>query len=167
MARRPDPRRKTRTRGHVIADLGVNHVERHVLLAGFTAERFHYDYSYDLTVKTYSPTGEIEPDSFEFQVKATDRLVLHADGATAVVRVDGGDVRSWLLNRMPVILALYDATADRAYWVDVQEHARARKFGERGAGKTVTVRVPVAQVLTPAAVHAFRLKKTQASAGQL
>ena len=31
--------KKRRTREHVIADLGINHVERQLLLCGHTAER--------------------------------------------------------------------------------------------------------------------------------
>jgi hypothetical protein len=35
---------KRRTRGHVIADLAVNHVQRHVLLAGYTMQAILNDY---------------------------------------------------------------------------------------------------------------------------
>jgi len=46
--------RKRRTREHIIADLGVNHVERHILLCGHTAERVFYDYGYDLALTTFN-----------------------------------------------------------------------------------------------------------------
>ncbi len=46
--------RKRRTREHIIADLSVNHVERHVLLAGHVVERFTYDYGIDLEVITFN-----------------------------------------------------------------------------------------------------------------
>jgi len=39
-----EPRRKRRTREHVIADLSANHVERHVLRSGHTVERLVHDY---------------------------------------------------------------------------------------------------------------------------
>ena len=39
--------RKRRTREHVIADLSVNHLERVVLRAGHTVERFRHDYGFD------------------------------------------------------------------------------------------------------------------------
>ena len=53
--------RKMRTRGHVLADLSINHVERQVLRCGFSADRVQYDYGYDLTMATYSDSGEFEP----------------------------------------------------------------------------------------------------------
>ena len=44
--------RKMRTRGHVLADLSINHVERQVLRCGFSADRVQHDYGYDLTMAT-------------------------------------------------------------------------------------------------------------------
>ena len=41
------PRRKRWTRGHVIADLSANHVERFVLECGFAAEVTRHDYGVD------------------------------------------------------------------------------------------------------------------------
>jgi hypothetical protein len=41
---RPTPPGKIRTREHVIADLGLHHVEGHVLRCGFTLQRIHSDY---------------------------------------------------------------------------------------------------------------------------
>ena len=52
-------RGKLRTREHVVADLGVNFVERQVLLAGFAAGRVAPDYGLDLRMVTFSPVGEV------------------------------------------------------------------------------------------------------------
>ena len=38
------PPGKRRTRAHVLADLSINHVERHVLLCGFSVDRVEHDY---------------------------------------------------------------------------------------------------------------------------
>ena len=65
---------KTRTRQHVLTDLSVNHLERQVLLCGYTLHRVQSDYGYDLVMTTYRKSGEIEPGSVYFQVKATNRL---------------------------------------------------------------------------------------------
>ncbi len=51
------PPGKRRTRAHVLADLSINHVERQVLLCGFSVDRVQHDYGYDLTMATYSDTG--------------------------------------------------------------------------------------------------------------
>ena len=57
----PSVRGKTRTREHVLADLSINHVERQVLLCGFSVDRVQHDYGYDLSMATYSQGGEYEP----------------------------------------------------------------------------------------------------------
>jgi hypothetical protein len=61
--------RKLRTQEHVIADLGFNHLERHVLMRGHCLHRIHHDYGYDGLMTTYSDAGEIEPGGVYFQVK--------------------------------------------------------------------------------------------------
>ncbi len=66
--------RKRRTREHMIADLSANHVERYALRCGFTVERIVHDYGIDLTLSTYSASGEIENGLVYIQLKATDRL---------------------------------------------------------------------------------------------
>jgi len=40
---------KAGAHGHVLADLGMNHVERQVLLCGYSVDRVDQDYGYDLT----------------------------------------------------------------------------------------------------------------------
>ncbi|MBX9623039.1 MAG: DUF4365 domain-containing protein [Gemmataceae bacterium] len=167
MADEPNPRRKTRTRGHVIADLGVNYVERQVLLAGYVVERYRFDYGLDLWLQTFTPDGVADNGHAELQVKATDKLAVRAGGTTAAVRVEAADVRGWLLAPVPVFLTLYDAAADRAFWLDVQEYVRQQQLDEDEFGRTVTLRMPLAQVWTPAAVHALRAPTVAAAARQV
>jgi hypothetical protein len=45
-AETPNVRGKTRTREHVLADLSINHVERQVLLCGFSVDRVQHDYAH-------------------------------------------------------------------------------------------------------------------------
>jgi hypothetical protein len=57
---------------------------------------------------------------------------------------------------MPVILMVYDARKDRAYWLYVQSHFRRRKgFNLFAAGKSVTVRIPTENVVNAAAMRTF------------
>jgi hypothetical protein len=155
------PRRKVRTRGHVIADLGVNHVERQVLLAGYVAERRAFDYGIDLEMKTFDADGQVEPSHVAIQVRATDHFAPHADGATVPVRVETEHLKGWLLEWVPVVLILYDATAERAYWLAVQEYARQRDIDPDTEGESVTLAVPLANVFDPAAVRVVRDLKQQ------
>jgi hypothetical protein len=52
--------RKQRTRQHFIEDFGMNYVERQVLHAHCTLERYRYDYGYDAFANTYNENGEYE-----------------------------------------------------------------------------------------------------------
>jgi hypothetical protein len=87
------PAGKTRTRQHVIADLAVNHLERHILRCGHTAERVRYDYGYDLIVSTFNEQGEVEVGAIYYQVKATDSLPLLKDGKSITWSVSRRDLK--------------------------------------------------------------------------
>jgi hypothetical protein len=148
--------RKRRTREHVIADLSVNHVERHVLLCGFTVERRRHDYGFDLFMNTYDQNGEIESGEVHFQLKATDRLRVTTDGKSVLFRVERADLRTWLDTTMPVIFVVYDAGADTAFWLYVQEHfANRPRFDPMRGSETVTMRIPQVQRVDQPAVRTF------------
>jgi hypothetical protein len=106
----------------VIADLSVNFVERQVYLCGFSVDRIASDYGLDLILWTYTEEGEVENGAVLIQVKATDRLTRAAGGREIVCRVSQKDLRYWAGQWMPVILVLYDAGADLAYWLYVQAY---------------------------------------------
>ncbi len=100
--------RKRRTRQHVIADQAVHHVEGFILDEGHTAERYFYDYGYDLVMTTYDERGYFEPNVLYFQVKASETLqVVQGD---YVCDIEVRDYNLWMYEKMPVILVLYDAS---------------------------------------------------------
>ena len=156
-------KRKKRTRQHVIADLGVNFVERIILLAGHTADRFTHDYGIDLTMNTFSETGEVESGSINIQVKSTEHLRPHSNEKTFPIRIDTHDIRAWLMEWDPVILMVYDAVAERAYWLHVQEYAKQNSLDENLGGRTVTLKLPLANLLTTEAVQHMRRVKEELS----
>ncbi len=156
MARRRQPRgRKRRTREHVIADLGVNYVERVVLLCGYTAERTTKDYGIDLTVETFDRRGEVEVGKIEVQVKATEVVATTTDGETVLFRVSIADLKRWLFELVPPILIVYDVQFEVGYWLDVQEYARANDI-DIVSVRSATLRIPVANRWTPEAVRQLR-----------
>lgn len=114
--------RKRRTRAHVLADLSMNYVERQVLLCGFVVEQRLKDYGYDFVLYTYDQNGEAENGEIFIQVKATDTLPLLADGERIAFPVSEIDLALWLREPMPVILVLYDAQMNVAYWLYVQAY---------------------------------------------
>ena len=147
--------RKQRTRQHVIADLGVHHVEGFILAEGHTAQRLYQDYGYDLAVCTYDEHGYLEPEGLFIQVKASESL--RSVRSDYVFDLDVRDYNLWILQRTPVILILFDVSRKRAYWLAVQEYFREREFRRpRKNAKTVRVRVPMRQVVNRQAIAKLR-----------
>jgi Domain of unknown function (DUF4365) len=156
----PGARGKTRTREHVLADLSINHVERQVLLCGFSVDRVQHDYGYDLSMSTYSENGEYEPGGVYIQVKATEHLPRIAGGKTISWRFSRRDLKLWLEEAYPVILVVYDGQNERAYWIHIQAYILDHRTPELFAGgETVAVHVPVANRLRPAAIRAIAQTK--------
>ena len=77
---------------------------------------------------------------------------------SAQARVETADVHCWMRDTFPVILVLYDAQADVGYWLYVQAHF-APGGARIGTGQTVTVHIPVANVVDEAAVRRFAAAK--------
>ena len=149
--------RKTRTRQHVIASQSVAHVERHIAAAGYTAEKFVNDYGYDLNLHTYGSTGRIESGNIYLQLKATDALKVLRDGATISFPVDAADVALWRDEVMPVILIVYDAPQDTAYWLYLQEFFEmSPQFQKPLMQKRFTVHLDKSNVLDRQAIERFR-----------
>jgi hypothetical protein len=131
---------KLRTREHVIADLGINYVERRVLLCGGAVVRNPVDYGYDLILLSFNPRGEVEGGHALFQVKATDHLPLLADGKTISWVISRRDLLLWLDEVCPVILVVYDGMRDRAFWLHVQAYFGGRPTADLFlAGQTINV----------------------------
>lgn len=146
MPRRSRTARKLRTRGHVLADLSANYVEKQAHLCGFTTERVRFDYGIDLIVQTFNGRGEVESSRILFQLKATDHVVLTAADAIAC-RVERADLNHWLEEPLPVVLVMYDAKKDIGYWLHIQQDAAAEIHGR-------LIGAPARQVLTVPIAHA-------------
>lgn len=148
--------KKKRPRQHVIADLSVNHVERYILLCGFSVERVEHDYGIDLVIFTYDANGEIENGQIYVQLKATDALRRIGDGSLIAFSLQRSDVEFWLQEPMPWILIVYDAQDDLAYWLYVQAYfERQLGFDLAQVGETVTVYLPTSNILNQEAVRQF------------
>jgi hypothetical protein len=147
----------------VIADLSVNHVEGVILRCGFSVVRnYGSDYGIDLVVYTYTADGEPENGEIKFQLKATDRLPILADGKTISLPIGTADLAFWGNEKSPVILVVYDAMIDRSYWVDAREFARTRAPGPADwRTKTVNVLIPMANRFTVRALRGLRAKKNR------
>ncbi|NER37951.1 MAG: DUF4365 domain-containing protein [Oscillatoria sp. SIO1A7] len=152
--------KKKRTRQHIIADLCVNHVERYVLLCGYSAERVEHDYGFDLVISTYDVNGEIENGYIYAQLKATDSLRVLADGETISFTLGRSDLELWLGEPMPSILIVYDAQQDVGYWLYLQAYfENLANFDLAGVGDTVTVNISKKNTVNSAAIAKFAIYK--------
>jgi hypothetical protein len=149
------PDRKRRTREHVLADLSSNYVERFALRCGFAVRKLSPDYGLDLEIVTFDDNGYVESGVLWLQLKATDHLKTSRDGNAVLVRIEWRDILTWLVERYPVILVLYDAVRDRAYYLWIQEYCRGTAIFARLSGKTITVPVPTANLVNEEAIRGF------------
>jgi Domain of unknown function (DUF4365) len=166
MARRRDAsERKRRTREHVLADLSANYVEKQALLCGFAVDHVRADYGIDLMVRTFNRRGEAENGWIPFQLKATDRLKVVEDGRAFSCRIERADLRHWLNESQPVILVLYEARTDRAYWLFVKDYCEALpQFDLSRVPERLSVRIPRDQVLDRQAMRKLAHLKNEIAA---
>ena len=151
----PTKNRKRRTRAHIIADLSVNHVEKRILQCGWIVQRFSPDYGLDLLMTTFNRQGEIENGDVRLQIKASDSIKIVSSKKAIAVRVEWRDMVYWLNEPLPVSLVIYDAKADRAWWIYLNETLR-NEGRTGGAVAKLTIGVPLANVLDSKAVRRFR-----------
>jgi hypothetical protein len=156
-------RHKYRPREHIIADLSVNYFERCALLCGYAVERVLHDYGFDLVVWTYDNAGEIEPDPLLIQLKATDSPNWVADRTRIALRLERRDLNLWMEHFLPVFVVLFDAQADKAYWIHVQAYFQnlGTEFDLSQIGKTYTIYFNPERILDVGAIQRFAEYKRQ------
>ncbi|PSF36808.1 hypothetical protein C7H19_12635 [Aphanothece hegewaldii CCALA 016] len=148
--------RKKRPREHIIADLSTNHVERYIFLCGYSVERVECDYGFDLILFTYDDNGEIENGQVFVQLKATDCIKTLWDNQTIVFSLNRSDLELWLYEPMPVILVVFDAQTNQAYWLYIQNYfEKIKDFNLQNIGETVTVRIPKSNFINEDAIRKF------------
>lgn len=149
--------RKLRTRPHIIEDLGFNFVERHILKAGFTVQRYdRNDYGYDGIIHTFNLKGEIESFSILFQLKSTDaiKFVERKEGFGFDLSIR--DLELWLEGSVPVLMILYDAVLEKAYFVDLQPHFNGNPVLLQNVRKFVRLFIPTSNLFEPQAIQKIR-----------
>lgn len=149
-------RRKRRPREHVIAEMGLNFLERQVLRRGHQMRRVaEPEYGTDAVMLHFTPDSrEIENGWVEFQVKATDQPNFVDDGKSVACVVEIAHLHYWYWEvAHPFILVLYDARKHRAFWIDVQVYVDEHPIDDRD---TVTIRIPTANKLDLRAIDRFR-----------
>ena len=142
----------------MVADMGVNYLERQVLLCGHQLRRVPQpEYGTDAEMIHFSPdTRELENGRVEFQVKATDHLKLIDGGKSVACRVERAHLNCWYhVVDHPFILVHYDTKEHRAFWLDIQAYLDGRGSTQDDLD-TATLRIPVRNELTENAIGRFR-----------
>lgn len=152
---RDPPSKKRRTRAHIIEDLSENHLERMVLLSGHILRRPQRDYGVDVTMFHFDSEGLLENGEVRFQLKATDQLRPANNGEIAV-RIDRRDMNHWSIEPFPLILVVFDTRNEIGFWLHVQDYAENNQRWKTTAGKTLIVRLPLANRLSPSSIDRFR-----------
>lgn len=152
--------RKKRIRRHVIADLSVNHLAYHVLKAGFTLEVWSRDYGYDGFISFYDPNGEVENGLVYVQLKATDSIGSATRRKHLSFPVKTADVDLWCNEAFPVYLFLFDARAERAYWVYFQQYCELNGITTSGISTaSLTIRIDIANIVETSTPQIWRIDK--------
>lgn len=121
----------------------------------------HYHYGIDVNLYTYnSSNGEIENGSIFIQLKASDNPRYLKDGKYVSFSLEKRDLESWLSEPFPVILVLYDASQDKAYWLYVQRYFESLSdFDLKKVGQTYTVNLNINQVVSVVTVKKWAMFK--------
>jgi hypothetical protein len=151
--------KKQRTRQHFIEDLGLNHIERQILYAHCTLQRYLYDYGYDAFINTYNENGEYENGIIQIQLKSTDNLKFSEPKQEIAFDLSKRDLELWLYSDRPVIFIIYDAIKEIAYWVDLIDYFKKNQTSLKKVNKFVRIYIPINQIFTPNIVQYFRQLK--------
>src|SRR5262245_9391520 len=151
--------RKRRTRQHVIADLGVNLLERFVFEAGYVGERVRHDYGYDLIASTFDQAGYVEFGQLAFQVKSTEHFRSSPAGHSVLIDLDLGHLNHWLCEPYPVILVAYEASSRMAVWLYVQRHFQRLGIRLAFSSRRIRVRIPKSNRLSRKTIASARTWK--------
>jgi Domain of unknown function (DUF4365) len=152
--------RKLRTRQHQIEDLGFNHVERHILNANFVVYRYsHNDYGNDGQISLFNEKGKYENGKINFQLKSTDRIDYSISRKSFVFDLDVRDLKSWLFDTTLMLLMLYDAHKEVAFYLDLQDYFKKKGIKIKETAKFVRVLIPKANLFTTEVIQEIRLTK--------
>jgi hypothetical protein len=148
--------RKQRTREHVIEDLGFNYVERQILYAGFTVQRYtHNDYGYDGLIHTFNEYGEVESDGIYIQLKSTDNILFSEKTKTIAFDLSKRDLELWLKSIISMLLIVYDGQKEEAYFMDLQAYFREKEVSNNKSRKFVRIHIPKDNVFTANSIQLF------------
>ncbi len=151
--------KKQRTRQHIIEDLGFNYIERQILLSGCTIQRYVEDEGYDGEIHTFNEDGFYEKGYTLFQLKSTDKPNYSKTHKAFVFDLSKSDLEFWLYEKIPVLVILYDAMIDKAYFVELQDYFKKNRSELQKVRKFVRIYIPSTDIFNKKAVQLVKQLK--------
>ena len=131
---------KLRTRQQIVEDLALNHIEKQILLSGnILKRRGDMNYGYDGAIQTFDEEGRINNLSLMILLTSTDLVQLSPKKVGFVVDLSKQDLEHWLNTEMPVLIILYDAQKDIAYFTDLQTYFNENRHLLKNVRKFVKI----------------------------
>jgi Domain of unknown function (DUF4365) len=149
--------KKRRTRQHIIEDLGLNHIERQILLSGNVLRRFSdNDYGYDGMIDTFDEQGQAHNLQLMIQLKSTDVIQQSPQNGGFNVDLSKRDLELWLKSVLPVLLILYDAQLEIAYFIDLQTYFNENRLLLKNVRKFVRIYLPPQSIFNTQSIKALQ-----------
>lgn len=118
-----------------------------------------YDYGYDGLISTFDENGEAENGEIYVQLKCTDHIRYSENCQAFIFDLSIRDLELWLFNAQPVLLVLYNAQAEDAFYVNLQDYFRENSISLQNGNRFVRVFIPAGNRFnTDAALYQGRLK---------
>jgi Domain of unknown function (DUF4365) len=152
--------KKRRTRQHIIEGLGLNHIERQILLSGNVLRRFSdNDYGYDGMIETFNELGERQNQLIMIQLKSTDVIKQSHQNDGFIVDLSRRDLELWLKNDLLVLIILYDAQEEVAYFTDLQTYFNENRLSLKNVRKFVRIYLPPQPIFDKIAIQELQKSK--------
>jgi hypothetical protein len=114
-----------------------------------------------LIVSTYDDNGYVEAGFVLLQLKATDNIKKIENATYVSFTISIKDYRLWMAEGYPVFLIVYDAIDRKAYWLYFQKYFTDDKMRQpKAKATTVTLRIPISNVMSGATIDYMRARKT-------
>lgn len=153
--------RKQRTRQHIIEDLGFNYAEKQILMVGAIIQRYFKDYGYDGELQTFDENGLYETGYALIQLKSTDFPKLSKNQDALSFDLSKRDLELWLYEDVPVVVILYCANWDKAYYVELATYFDENKLDLQKVSKFVRIQIPLQNIFDTQAVQTIRTLKNK------
>jgi Domain of unknown function (DUF4365) len=140
--------------------MSFHHLGYIVAQSGYSLEGVAKDYGYDGSIFTFDAQGQIENSYMFVQLKATDRLARSKDRKSVKFVLQKKDFNLWQNEFVPVYLVVFDAKAEKAYWVYLQRYLEQKRLtASKIMTKTKTIWLNARQVVNQQAIELWRQHK--------